>query len=367
MVLSDGPLDIDGRPVTVLAKKTAFTPAEEKAARQDLVEHPNLVPLYLPSFHPDNAFSRLMARNDPWAFARGYSYNVAPVTDNAPFLFFTLKAGQVLKDATTGRKGIDWKVNLGVLILLVVLVISIAAVLAFLLLPLLLHSFSSGQARLPSANRAGGDAGAQARSFARRAALPLAYFVAIGLGYMLVEITFVQRFVLFLGNPTYAITVVIFLLLLSSGAGSWISGTWLSRFGLIRVVLVAIVAVLLVEVAVLPRGLASLVGVPFFLKLLISGALLVPLGFAMGMPFPTGMRALKPFPYRAERITSDLVLPEEIEQQNTIEWAWAMNAGASVLGAVLAMVIAVNWGLGDTLACGAAAYLAALAVTPAFA
>jgi hypothetical protein len=343
MVISDGPLDVDGRPVTVLAKKTAFTLAEEQAARRDLAAHPNLVPLYLPSLHPDNAFSRLIARNDPWAFARGYSYDVAPVTDNAPFLFFTLKTGQVLKRAATLQQGIDWKVNLGVLILLVVLLISVVAVLAFLILPLLLRASS-----------------------ARHAALPLTYFVAIGLGYMLVEITFVQRFVLFLGNPTYAITVVIFLLLLSSGAGSWISGTWLSRFGLIRIVLLAIEATLLVEVAMLPRGLASMVGLPFYVKLLVSGALLVPLGFAMGMPFPTGLRALKPSVDRAERIESASKGSKRLERENAIEWAWAMNAGASVLGSVLAMVIAVNWGLGATLACGAAAYLLALAVTPAF-
>ncbi|HTV53545.1 MAG TPA: hypothetical protein VMI06_01375 [Terriglobia bacterium] len=343
MVVSDGPLDVDGRPVTVLAKKTPFTPAEEQAARRDLVKHPNLVPLYLPSFHPDNPFSRLIARNDPWAFARDYPYNVAPVTDNAPFLFFTLKTGQVLTRAATLQRGIDWKVNLGVLILIAVLLISIAAVLAFLILPLLLRA-----------------------SLARQAAPPLAYFVAIGLGYMLVEITFVQRFVLFLGNPTYAITVVIFLLLLSSGAGSWVSGKWLSRFGLIRIVLLAIGAALLVEVAVLPSSLASLVGLPFFLKLLVSGSLLVPLGFAMGMPFPTGLRALKPLIVQSGRTTAAPARPERIEPQNTIEWAWAMNAGASVLGSVLAMVIAVHWGLGVTLTSGAAAYLSALAVTPAF-
>lgn len=343
IVVSDGPLDADGRPVTVLAKKSPFTPAEERAARRDLAEHPNLVPLYLPFLHPDNAFSHLIIQNDPWKFARAYPYNVAPVTDNAPFFFFTLKTSQVLKHAATLREGIDWKVNLGVLILIVTLLISAAAVLIFLVLPLVLHA-----------------------SFGCRAALPLAYFVAIGLGYMLVEITFVQRLVLFLGNPTYAITVVIFLLLVSSGAGSWISGRWLHRFGLVRIVLVAIGAALLVEVAVLPGALATMVGLPFFLKLVVSGTLLIPLGFAMGVPFPTGLRALKPTNRRAARTTSALALSGGVDLQNAVEWAWAMNAGASVLGSVLAMVIAVHWGLNVTLACGAVTYWLALAVTPAF-
>ncbi|MGH9344426.1 MAG: hypothetical protein ACRD19_11780, partial [Terriglobia bacterium] len=287
-----------------------------------------------------NAFSDLIARNDPYGFARSYPFNVAPVTDNSPFLFFTLKTRQVLKQAATGRKGIDWKVNLGVVILLLVLLISIAAVLAFLILPLVFR-----------------------RSRVRPPALPLAYFVAIGLGYMLVEITFIQRLVLFLGNPTYAITVVIFLLLLSSSAGSWASQRWFTRFTQVKFLLAAIVAALLIEVAVLPRLLTALVGLPFALKLAVSAIVLVPIGFAMGTPFPNGLRQLT----RGKRDeTASGAEQKGPEGAEGIEWAWAMNAGSSVLGSVLAMVIAVHLGLAITLACGAAAYLAALILTPAF-
>lgn len=338
MVISDGPLDVDGRPVTVLAKKTAFTPEEEEAARDDLRAHPNLTALYLPSAHlwrSRNAFSDLIDRNDPYGFAESYPFNVTPVTDNSPFLFFTLKTSQVLKQAAAEHKGIDWKVNLGVVILLLVLLISIAAVLAFLILPLV---FSRRRARPP--------------------ALPLAYFVAIGLGYMLVEITFIQRLVLFLGNPTYAITVVIFLLLLSSSAGSWASQRWFTRFTRVKFLLAAIVAALLIEVAVLPRLLTSLVGLPFAVKLAVSGLILIPIGFAMGTPFPNGLRQLA----RAKQTSPGA----QVEAPEGIEWAWAMNAGSSVLGSVLAMVIAVHVGLAITLAAGAVAYLAALALTPAF-
>jgi hypothetical protein len=85
----------------------------------------------------------LIASNDPYAFARGYAYNVSPVTDNAPFFFFTLKAGKILGEKGL-RQGIDWKVNLGVLVLLLVLVISLAAVLAFLILPLALQKQAEG-------------------------------------------------------------------------------------------------------------------------------------------------------------------------------------------------------------------------------
>ncbi len=344
MVISDGPLDEDGRPVTVLAKKTPFTLDEQQAVLRDLQTHPNLVPIYLPSLRSDNPFSQLLAGNDPYAFAKSYAYNVAPVTDDDPFLFFTLKTRQVLHDAAGLRQGIDWKVNLGVVILGAVLLISIAAILAFLVLPLFLAD--SSQSRPP---------------------LALAFFVAIGLGYMLVEITFVQRFVLFLGNPVYAITVVIFLLLLSSSAGSWASRWWLVRFGRLRPALAALVVVLLVDAAALPRLLASLVGIPFYLKLAVSGLTLAPLGFVMGMPFPAGLRAMAQGGYKREGTMIGDAYQEAQGGRDAVEWAWAMNAASSVMGSVLAMVIAVHVGLGVTLACGSAAYFVALAFTAAFA
>ncbi len=139
IVASQGSLDEDGIPVVVLAKKTPFTPAEEEAVIAHLDKYWELDSLYMPSEPGQNPFSDLIASNDPYAFARGYAYNVSPVTDNAPFFFFTLKAGQILGEKGL-RTGIDWKVNLGVLVLLLVLVISLVAVLAFLVLPLALRS-----------------------------------------------------------------------------------------------------------------------------------------------------------------------------------------------------------------------------------
>jgi hypothetical protein len=222
-----------------------------------------------------------------------------------------------------------------VLVLLLVLVISLIAVLAFLVLPLALRSRD-----------------------ARQSPFPLLYFVAVGLGYILVEIAFIQRFVLFLGHPTYALTVVIFLLMISSGAGSLFSRLWLPRTKLAWVPLVLVIVTILADVFFLPGRLAALVGLDFGYRLLVSGVLLVPLGFVMGMPFPTGLRALAALP--APEFPSG-----QGASDNSVEWAWAMNAAASVLGSVLAMVIAIQFGLNVTLACGATAYLLALLLTPA--
>lgn len=334
IVASQGLPNEDGIPVVVLAKKTAFTPEEEAAVQAHFLKYPDLHPLYLPSSPQPNPFGSLIASNDPYAFARSYAYNVAPVDDNAPFFFFTLKPDQILTNGHSLHRGIDWKVNLGVLVLLLVLVISLLAVITFLIFPLALR---------------GGTV--------RQSPFPLLYFVAVGLGYIFVEIAFIQRFVLFLGHPTYALTVVIFLLMLSSGAGSFFSRRWLPRTQLAWMPIVLVIAALLVDVFFLPRWLETWVGFELNVRIAISSLLLAPLGFFMGMPFPTGLRAL------ASRFNSN---PNQYDpaEDNAVEWAWAMNAAASVLGSVLAMVIAIQFGLNITLACGVATYLLALALLP---
>jgi hypothetical protein len=319
IVVSQGELNEDGIAVAVLAKKSAFTTEEVNSVSAYLSSVPKLHALYIPGAANDNPFTSLIRSNDPRAYAASYAYNVAPVTDDAPFFFFTLKLGQSLGPGSL-QQGIDWKVNLGVAVLGMVLIISVLAVFAFLVLPL---AARGGRTHRPAT---------------------LLYFIAVGLGYILVEIAFIQRFVLFLGHPTYALTVVVFLLLLSSGAGSLASRRWKVSERLSWLPLALTMAVLSILVFVLPPLLNALVGLPFPAKLAISALLLAPLGFAMGMPFPTGLRALA----------------GDSGGQSTVEWAWAMNAASSVLGSVLAMVIAIQFGLNVTLACGVVAYGLAL-------
>ena len=342
IVVSEGSLDTDGRPVVVLAKKSPFTLEEQNAVLNHINggsgpdAYQNLRALYLPVIadrarkaHPE--FTQLIRSQDPQAFSAAYAYNVSPVTDNAPFFFFTFKPEQVFQSSQ--RHGIDWKVNLGIAVLGIVLLVSIAAVIAFLVLPLALSRESrSGRS------------------------LRVLYFIAIGLGYIMVEIAFIQRFVLFLGYPTYALTVVVFLMLLSSGAGSVVSRRWFTEPTRVYLALAFIIAALSIYVFVLPQLLEALIGLPFVAKLLVSASLLAPLSFAMGMPFPSGLRALAP----AE--PSD----DSRAKHGAVEWAWAMNAASSVLGSVLAIVIAIQFGLTTTLACAAAAYMMALLLLSTF-
>ena len=322
IIVADGNLDEDGRPVLVLAKKSEFTPLEYGLVNQHLNKNPNLVWLNPPdagltALPPAaEAFRKLIASNDPRAFARDYAYNVAPVDDSAPFFFFTLKTSHVLHNIAAGTgKGMDWRINLGVVVLGMLFVISLIAVAAFLILPLALH---------------------QRESAGRTSIAALLYFIAVGFGFILVEVSLIQRFVLFLGHPTYALTVVVFLLLLFSGAGSVAAKRWISSSARLLPLLGMIAVLVGLLLFLLPALLSATIGLPFFAKLLISGVVLAPLGFLMGMPFPSGLRLVA-----------------------TVEWAWALNAAASVLGSVLAMIIAIHFGLTATLACAAAAYLLA--------
>jgi hypothetical protein len=204
VAIAEHALDDGGTPVIVIARKTPFTESELALVRSYLAEHPAHRALYLPGTPVPGAFADLIVSNDPVAFGRAYAFDVTPVTDDRPFFFFTLHPRQILDEALVGR-GADWKVNLGVVVLGVVLVLSLAAVVLFLVLPMMLQ-----------------------RGGRPRDGAALAYFVAVGIGFMIVELAFIQRFVLFLGHPTYALTVVVFLLLLSCGAGSAISRRWTS-------------------------------------------------------------------------------------------------------------------------------------------
>lgn len=384
IIIANGQLDEIGRQVTVLTKKTAFTIDEERTVLKQVQSSPRLYPLYTPNVYgrPDknsncgasvpagtdgNCIEQVLAQlvetrvlppettepfqqlinlpgreivdgvdaNPRGKFIHDYPFEITPVTDNAPFFFFTFKTSRVWHTllANSGEASVDWKNNLGLVVLGAVLVISIVTVCGFLVVPLALHK-TAHKPRIT----------------------PVLYFVAVGLGFIVVEIALIQRFVLFLGHPTYAMTVVVFLMLLSGGAGSFASRYWLKETLRVRAVLGAIVGLVTLYALVLHTVLGALVALPFPDKVALSVMLLAPLGFLMGMPFPAGLQ---------EIAGQDGAFSKEstATENHTIEWAWAMNAASGVLGSVLAILIALNFGLDATLGCAAGTYLAAAVLT----
>jgi len=151
--------------------------------------------------------------------------------------------------------------------------------------------------------------------------------------------------VLFLGHPTYALTVIIFSMLIASGCGSY----WSRRFvGLSEERLGTVMALIAVMVVALAFAVTPLteagVGLPLWLKVLITVLVIAPPAFVMGMPFPTGLSLL------------------ELQNKPAVRWAWALNAASSVLGSVSAIFLAIYLGLRETLMAGGALYLLALVI-----
>ena len=141
----------------------------------------------------------------------------------------------------------------------------------------------------------------------------------------------IQKFILFLGHPTYALTVVIFSMLMSSGLGSYYSKRVLAGDEGRMIKVLGLTALLTTLLAlVLSSLLTALVWLPWVLKVAITIALIAPLGFIMGVPFPTGLKRLEGW------------------HAPGVRWAWSLNTAASVLGSVGALVSALPGAGADT-------------------
>jgi hypothetical protein len=318
-VVSDGRLTDFGVTVTTLIRRQPFTPAELAALHADVNANPPMQIQYAPDTAPPNPYSALLQSKSPANFFAAYPYDIRPTTDDRPFFFYTVRTRELLRMAAIapGTRGyaMDWKNNLAVFLLVSLLLISALAIVVFLLVPM----------RMAATPAIG---------------LGLLYFIALGLGYILIEIALIQRFVLFLGHPTYALTVVVLLMLGSSSLGSLL-GPRIGRPIARARWAIAGILVLAIVYSQVGRGIGALVGLPLTVKVVLSALLLVPLGLLMGIPFPAGLHGI------GRRGTG------------AVEWAWTLNAAASVLGSVLAIFIGIHFGMGVALLSGAVAYLGA--------
>lgn len=172
----------------------------------------------------------------------------------------------------------------------------------------------------------------------------IGYLAAIGLGFMLIEIPLIQRFELLLGYPTLSFALVVGTLLLSGGLGSWVSQHWQVPDLPRRVRMIAlIIAVLgLAYTFVLPLLLTQAVALPAFARALMLVLLTMPLGFLVGIPFPSALRLAS--------------------QQRTgnIGLLWSVNGAFSALGSALAMLLAITSGFQWAMLLGIVAYLSLL-------
>jgi hypothetical protein len=309
---------------TVLIARKPFT-ADDVSRAREILARSGREAVYLPGDKDGNEFTKLLRSPDPEEFERSYAFDISPVDDDRPFFFYTVQPRDLFRFINrTSAANADAKISSAVPLLFGVVGLSIAATLIILALPPMLLG-----ARLP--------AGRGVRRF-------LLYFFSIGVGYILIQVALIQKFVLFLGHPTYALTVIIFSMLVASGAGSYFSSRILRQSERRLMYALGGVAVLVSLLAFAAAPLTtSLVGLPLPAKIILTAALIAPAAFLMGMPFPSGLA-------RLEKL-----------HKHAVRWAWSLNAAASVLGSAGAIFLAIFLGLRITLLIGGLMYLCALA------
>jgi hypothetical protein len=311
---------------TLVLSKAPFT-EEQLRALHDAVRDGGFSELLAPDRPPDSKLLRqIVESQDPVTLNRVLDstyLNLTVPTDAKPFFFNQLRMFDIPTLLKIWRSGGDGGVMWGNLIasavLMMILFISIVAVIATILVPL--------------------------RSAARECARPLAivgsvYFSLIGMGFMLAEIALLEYFSVYLGHPIYSLGVCLFSLILASGLGS-ITSDWikLNTRGKLLVWGCLIVAYLVVMAWILPTVFASTADRERLVRIGISLAAIMPLGFLLGFAFPTGMR-----------------LVNAVDTQPT-PWFWGINGATGVLASVLGVIFSMSFGINVTMLISAACYL----------
>jgi hypothetical protein len=329
---------------TVLVQPDGFSLAEVEAVRGwlserafDLVYAPDVRPEEVNNFNmlpsPDyyTVAMGLLSASDRAAWFDTFAFDVTPPTDDHPFFGHYFKwnqAGQILREA-----GQTWQPfgGAGYFVLLAVLALATVAALLIIMLPLVAGKLTGRLRESDETVKAGKTRGLLLSA--------LAYFGLIGLGFLFVEIPLAQRFILFLGQPVYGLTVVLFALLFFSGLGSLVSDRLPYRAALATLILV-----ILAYPWLLPRLFDLFLGGAFGLRVVIAILALAPLGFLLGVPFPRGIGWL------------------ERRAVTLIPWAWGVNGAASVVASVAAALLALSFGFSWVLIAGAICYVGALLV-----
>ena len=242
----------------------------------------------------------------PAAFMDDYKFNIRPSTDNRPYFSHFLKWRTLPELLALSERGgmplLEW----GYLVLIATLASALLASFLLVLLPLWLTRVSGSRA-----------AGQGWRL--------MFYFAAIGIAFMFIEIAFIQKFILFLHHPLYAVSVVLCAFLVFAGLGSLFSARWRKHITVLRVS-AAIGGLSVLYVLFLPGLFDGLAQLPGVFKIPLSVLLIAPLAFLMGAPFPLGLDVISKS------------LPA------WIPWAWGINGCASVVSAILATLLAIHLG-----------------------
>jgi spermidine synthase len=320
---------------TMLLNRDAFT-AEDAARLRQVASERGLHLLFAPQVDvgvaaagEDVVLGAYLRASSGTDFLGKLPYDASPTTDDRPFFFYSLRPMDML--SVLGRLKDIEKDNLGVAVLLVLLLLSSTLILLLVVVPLAVFERKALR---------------EDRTMKMRV---LGYFLSLGMGFILVEIGFMQKFVLFLGHPIYSLVVVLASLLLASGLGSALSGAGLRRFGnqgYVRRAIVALAAVLALYAVLLSPLFHAFLGLPLGVRIPIAVVLVFIPGLLMGTLMPAGVRT-------ANELGT-----------GTVAWGWGLNGAAGVVGSVLAVTVSINYGFNVALAIGVLVYLAGMTLFP---
>jgi hypothetical protein len=312
---------------TIIVKRQPFTIAEIRRFEAQQPRVPGSTAEYVPGAPRGNSVSAIATlpgrELDRWY--DDYPYDVRPVTDDGPFFWHFSRFGDVIRDFDRATRPGDVDDAIGERVLLLLLGVATLFSAVFLLLPFV--AIRRTWTQLPRK---------------RRSAL---YFACLGLGFMFFEITLIQRLTLFLGFPTYSLTVTLASLLIFTGIGALVSARTGARRHALPVLLAAIAALTFFYQFGLPPLTDALLSQPLGLRVVVAFLVLAPLGLCLGTFMPLGLGAVA-------RLTEH---PREY-----VAWGWAVNGFASVVGAVLTTILAMSFGFKTVLFLALAAYAVAL-------
>ncbi len=318
---------------TVLIKKKPFSTIELKRLSEHTESIEGTKIRYTPNQKGLNDTIQLVATS-PYSQVKdsldNYPYNLSPVRDNAPFFWhfqnFSNVLNEFLEPVDPAR---DPEVAVGERVLILLLIISILLAAIFLLLPF--NLIRKNWSELPN----------KKASFI--------YFAALGVGFMLLEITMIQKLVLLLGYPTYSLTVTLASLLIFTGIGSACSSS-LGNYPKLRLWLLLILSATTISYLIGLTPLTNLlIQFPLWFRFFSSFIILAPLGLCLGVFMPLGLQSIA-------RISNSPTI--------YISWAWAINGFFSVIGSVLTTILAMTYGFGFTQSLGLAFYLTAILMLP---
>jgi hypothetical protein len=301
---------------TVLAKLEPFT-ADELGTVRKLANERGTGVTFAPGGPYQHEWAELARSASPAKFCEEYHRDICPPTDDQPFFFNMTRLDDLNAPVPAAFLG-DY-VRTPLVVLLVTLGILLVLSLAGFVLPL---AMIPRQGRPPVTS--------------------LLYFAAIGLGFLILEIVLIQRFVLFLGFPTYALSVVLASLLLFTGLGSILSGRWPDPRRSLLIALASAATLIAGSAIGLQDLLRALIDAPFAARIAIAIGLIAPLGLVLGMAMPIGLGRLSGL------------------YPSGVPWAWGVNGIASVLASVLAVAVAITWGFSAATWLACACYLGAL-------